>query len=609
MIALTRITLKCIVLIFIIASTRAINLSLEAESNNDKKYTTVFRSNASGLKTIHLFKGDMLNLEYCLTSESLVQLKDIKYSNDGGSDLLRVTIDNIAVGEYTTIASRDQGKGWNKFRSLQNLTFSKVLFQGRHRISVKVIDSDSFGVEIDMVYLEIPGSTQDISTFDCEVFCFDDIHYPDDLSEQTITQAKAKIVQRSVETQCAEEDNINIPVFHDSARKFAVTASYPKYMSFSNNRMPDWRNCKTMSGPFWKFTNFNLLDSLNLHHKNAKASGNWKDGIGTLEVDFSLEGQSVGSTDSEIGTGIYLNLERLPDNINVSVTLSYIDRQGNAVYSEKVLNSTSLDAKWTTPDFTFKEGTGNKISVKVNAAPSTINTIKVTEFYMLKRDIAADTWKTIFDDGMTVIEGVDMDMWWRINESMTIMLDNGNIFGNVDYLRIYQKVPWSRYSGYAQVFVIYQDGNVRLLPMTPHGLDWVPFGSSVLLGQSDPHLNRPSAPISHINVDPAKLSLKIFYKDGGVMSVEIKPKITQTVLMITDAEYKKNLKLYPFFTFRSMWVADGNADVDHVTVDGAVTKRILSGWEELFGTFVGFYRKCISKHNTLSPDISLKIID
>ena len=600
--------LKIIILIFIIAKTQAIGISLEAESHTDKKYMEVFRSSASGEKTIHLYKGDRLNLEYCLTSESLVQLKDIKYSNDGGSEMLTVSMDNDPVGKYHTIATYDGGKGWNKFRSLHNMTFSKVLYQGRHRVSIIVVDSDSFGVEIDMVYLEVPGSGQDVSSFHCNVFCFDGISYPDDLKEQTITQAKAKIVQRSVETQCAEEDNINIPVFHDSARKFAVTASYPKYMSFSNNRIPDWRNCRTLMASFWKFTNFNLLDNVDLKDKTAKVTSNWVDGMGMLEVDFSLEGQSTGSTDSEIGTDIHLKLEWLPENFNLPVSLSYTDRQDNVIQTEIELNSSSLNAKWTTPDFTFREGTDNKLVVKIMALPSMSKTIKVTEFYMFKRDIAPDKWTTIFDDGMTVIEGVDMDMWWRINETMTVMFDNGNIFGNIEYLRIYQKVPWS-YSGYAQVFVIYQDGNVRLLPMTPHGLDWVPFGSSVLLGQSDPHSNRPSAPISHINIDPMKLNLKIFFKDGGVMNVVIKPKITETMLMITDAEYKKDLKLYPFFTFRSMWVADGNADVDHVTVDGAVTERIMSDWKEIFGTFVGFYRKCISKHNTLSPDISLKILD
>lgn len=601
--------LKTVFLVFSIAQTMAINISLEAESHTDKKYMEVLRSSASGGKAIHLFKGDRLNLEYCLTSESFVQVKDIKYSNDGGSDRLSVTIDNELIGEFQTVASYDDGKGWNKFRSLNNITFSKLLYQGRHRISISVIDSDSFGIEIDMVYIEIPGSSQDVSSFHCRVFCFDNIQYPDDMSEQTITQAKAKIVQRSTETHCAEEDNVNIPVFHDSARKFIVTASYPKYMSFSNNRGPDWRNCQTMSGPFWKFSNFNLLDSIDLQGKTARVTGKWTNGVGIIEVEFSLEGQSTGSTDSEIGADIYLKLGWLPENTNIPVSLSYMDRHSNLIESAKMfLNSSNLNVKWTTPDFTFKEGNDNTIAVKVWTVPSTVNTIEVKELYMFKRNIDPDNWTTIFDDGMTVIEGVDMDMWWRINETMTVMLDNGNIFGNVDYLRIYQKVPWS-YSGYSQVFVIYQDGNVRLLPMTPHGLDWVPFGSSVLLGQSDPHSNRPSAPIAHINVNPMNLNLKIFYKDGGVLSVEIKPKITQTVLMITDAEYRKDLKLYPFFTFRSMWVADGNADVDHVTVDGAVTERIMSDWTELYGTFVVFYRKCISKHNTLSPDISLKIID
>ena len=58
-----------------------------------------------------------------------------------------------------------------------------------------------------------------------------------------------------------------------------------------------------------------------------------------------------------------------------------------------------------------------------------------------------------------------------------------------------------------------------------------------------------------------------------------------------------------------MWVADGNADVDHVTVDGTETRSKISCWTELTGMYVVFYRKCTSKHNTLSPDIILNIIE
>ena len=59
---------------------------------------------------------------------------------------------------------------------------------------------------------------------------------------------------------------------------------------------------------------------------------------------------------------------------------------------------------------------------------------------------------------------------------------------------------------------------MRLLPVTPHGLNWIPFGSSVLLGQTDPHSSRPSAPIANVSINPTTLSMTLIYIDGGTMS-------------------------------------------------------------------------------------------
>ena len=595
--------------ILCISTVQAVQFALEAEHQSETKYMEVSRSNASSGKAVHLFKGDKIHLEFCLSKETLFQIKDVKYSNDGGDDIISVAVDNEPVRMFQTISVYDGGRGWNKYRSSGPWNYSAILSEGRHRISVSVLGSDSFGVEIDMLYIEMPDSNQDMSSFLCSVFCFDNIHYADDMSHQTITQAKAKIVQKSVKTNCAEEDNVNVPVFHEGARKFVVTASYPKYMSFSNNRGADWRNCQ-MSGPFWKFENFSLMKTLNLKSGTAEVASKWNGDKMRMDVEFSLEGPSTGSTDSEIGADIFFNFDWLPANADVTISLSYLDRYSH--WSQAIpqqLNISSLRAEWRTPDFTFREGSGNRLRLEIRASMLQVRQVlKVKEFYMFKRHIEYDKSVQVFSDGMTIIEAVDMDMWWRINETMTLILDNGKIFGNVDYFRVYQRVPWS-YNGFSQVFVMYQDGNVRLLPVTPHGLDWVPFGSSVLLGQTDPHSSRPSAPIAHVNINPANLNMKIFYKDGGIISLQINPTSRETKLVVSDAEYTQDLKLYPFFTFRSMWVANGNSDVDHVSVDGAVTKRILSGWKELSGTFVVFYRKCISQHNTLSPDISLKIID
>ena len=600
-----RFLLEVLLLFTLKTGLNGINVVLEAERQTENKYTTTGRSNASDQKAVHLYQGDKMYLEYCLTKNTLVQLKTIRYSNDGESDTLNVGIDSESVGTFETIPNFGGGQGWNMFQSFNLWNVTKFQSQGRHRIAIHVVKADKFGVEVDVVNIQLPQGNQDSFSFQCNLFCFDDIRYADEMKHKTVTRAKARVIQNSVTTLCAEEDNVNIPVFHESARQFVITATTPKYVSFLNNRAPDWRNCQ-MAGPFWKFKEFYLFDNFDKLYDSARMIGKWSDkGVWELNVEFSLEGQSTGSTDSEIGTIIHLILDGISGNNKIAVSLSYLDRYSR--WSEpvtKTISSRNLNIYWETPDFTFKEGSGNKLRLQFQF--SALN-IQVRAFHMRKRYIRDDKSTEIFNDGMTIIEGVDYDMWWRINETMTVMIDNKNLYGNVDYLRIYQRSPWT-HNGFSQVFVIYQDGNIRLLPMTPHGLDWVPFGSSVLLGQTDLHSKRPSAPISHINIDAAKLYMTIFFKDGGFISLQIKTTNKQTQLILSGAKYVKDMRTHPFLTFRSMWVADGNADVDHVTVDGTLTERIISDWTELTGTFVAFYRKCISTHNTLSPDITLNII-
>jgi hypothetical protein len=56
--------------------------------------------------------------------------------------------------------------------------------------------------------------------------------------------------------------------------------------------------------------------------------------------------------------------------------------------------------------------------------------------------------------------------------------------------------------------------------------------------------------------------------------------------------------------FRSMWVEDGNSDVDSVET-AAGTEAILTGWSELQASAWFFHRQVVSTHNTSAPDVRI----
>ena len=159
---------------------------------------------------------------------------------------------------------------------------------------------------------------------------------------------------------------------------------------------------------------------------------------------------------------------------------------------------------------------------------------------------------------------------------------------------------------------MYQDGNVRLLPLPPPGVDWIPFGSSVIVGHSDPADLRPSAPITSVTFYPSTLRLHVRYHDGGSARLALSSSQTVTELVVSDIRNGGGgrgdaWRRLPFATLRSMYIEDGNSDCDSVLVDGKSYRPIMGQWGSLLGKSFFFFRRCESSHLTLSPDLRIDI--
>ena len=600
-----------VLLIVGLVCVNAADYSIEAEDMLSYGGKIIERPSVSGNKSVLLMPGDAIKFEICLMTENSIQLNSIMYSNDGMSDNIRVTIDDVEMATFDTVMLMDNGNGWSLFRSPLGPFPVANLSEGRHLLSVAVTRGDSYGVEIDAITIRLAKS-QPQSLHSCNVYCFDDIEYHTDI--QTAHKVSpARAVQKSHVTSCAEVDNVNIPVFHDTAKKFTITASFPKYVTFMNNKLADWTNC-VFNRPYWDFYGVRLSPGRRFVDRAATLDAEVYNltgvdnlgRIGSLDLSFSLQGQSDGSVDSEIGTLIIL--KEIQYNGTLTVKFQYYNRYDNWVgVQTQTFTNFIKEIVFETPDYGFREGSGNMIKIELFSNQPHASTFTMEKLNMMRRWQKGDASHTLYEDSNTIIEAVDVDFWWRINETMTItLLNSGKTFDHADYFRIYRRIPWSD-DGWSQVYVMYQDGNIRLLTKTPHGLDWIPFGSSVIVGQTDPTESRPVAPIVHVDIDPIRLHLSIFYKDGGVLEMNLVSNIRDTRLEITHTAFARNMQTHPFFTLRSMYVSDGDSDVDHVSADGTNVNRVLSTWDTLYGTFFAFYRQCISKHNTLSPDITLHV--
>jgi len=213
-------------------------------------------------------------------------------------------------------------------------------------------------------------------------------------------------------------------------------------------------------------------------------------------------------------------------------------------------------------------------------------------------------WK-LFDDGTTVVVAVRLEHWWR-PDGMTFSVDGGAPVEDVHYVRIHRRIEGT--SEYPEFFVLYMDGNLRLIPQPPVGRPFVCYGSSVLVGPAAEG-PRPVAEIISARYLSATRTLELSYAEGGSATLELS-EVNRTRALVT-ARVAYPVEEHPFATLRSMYVADGNADVDHIRfVDesGSEQTQPILGFTEATGRDWLLRRLTRSAHNTSAPDLALRAL-
>ena len=209
----------------------------------------------------------------------------------------------------------------------------------------------------------------------------------------------------------------------------------------------------------------------------------------------------------------------------------------------------------------------------------------------------------IYDDKNVIIETVIETPWWRQGHGMNVSIKGDIPNHNVTYLRIYKLINETD-GDYPQVFVLYEDGNARIIPQPPIGMKKVTFGSSVILGATEKQ-ERHFVDIDLVDVDPKNLSMDILYKDKTRSHVELQVNRAQNTVEVSKITY--DTSSHPFARFRSMWVKDGNADIDHIRTQDEVFP-IIGTPTKLNGTWWQFFKTVPSIHNTYCPDIKIEVV-
>ncbi|XP_052785706.1 serine-rich adhesin for platelets-like [Mya arenaria] len=134
-----------------------------------------WRSGASNLASLHMFKGDIIAVNLCLPEATSVTIHDLIYSNDGESDRLEVFLDNVNTGIVNTEAnSGGFGRFWDNFKSSGQVALSQKLSPGNHTLAISVTEGDCYGSEFDA--LEISLS---VNVSEQQLWCYSELQYAD----------------------------------------------------------------------------------------------------------------------------------------------------------------------------------------------------------------------------------------------------------------------------------------------------------------------------------------------------------------------------------------------------------------------------------------------
>ncbi|OGR05193.1 MAG: hypothetical protein A2511_04325 [Deltaproteobacteria bacterium RIFOXYD12_FULL_50_9] len=208
----------------------------------------------------------------------------------------------------------------------------------------------------------------------------------------------------------------------------------------------------------------------------------------------------------------------------------------------------------------------------------------------------------LYDDHVTVVTAVRLASWWRPT-GMSFSVDTGTQYSDIHYIAVSQKITGE--NSWPQYLVLYMDGNMRLIPQPPAGVNSVCFGSSVIIGPTVEGV-RPLAEIDLAHYDSGSKTITVTYKAGSSAVLSIGEVDRDHARVNVSGSYLSDT--IPFAVLRSMYVAAGNADVDHVQwIDS-----LNSSHDDPVMNFISgessdwlFHRQTRSQHNTSSPDIKI----
>ncbi len=120
-------------------------VQLEAEDGSTTG-TQMDRSAASGTISVLLHKDDYVGYSFVTSSENVMSVQNVVYSNDGIGDQIRVSLNAThIIGSFTTDAGTGNGGLWNVFLNSGPVGTETSISPGEYEITLEAASADDTG--------------------------------------------------------------------------------------------------------------------------------------------------------------------------------------------------------------------------------------------------------------------------------------------------------------------------------------------------------------------------------------------------------------------------------------------------------------------------------
>lgn len=569
----------------------------------------------------HLYENEEIRVSFCLNQSTIIEVKNITYSNDGARKTISIEQDSVELGRFHTHSDSDWGRLWDKPFKSGFIGQSRMLKPGKHELKLKVVKSyDCYGFEpwSMQVTLFIPFDTTKLWCGSEYLLVPKDASCRNSQSKVDITTTSTtppttttlpptfvNVKQLSYNTKCLDKKNVKIQFTTQNIDGTSILIRQNDWQSTAKQSQNE-KNAmegKMCDSDIWQLGN---IDSDNREFSPLYPGKSLTIDISDLpnqEKKFPMKILPFATTDIIINFDIPSNLKIEHGSAYFALGLVNLTKPadiGLRYYDDTVNDFSEMHVITFTPEYQVMGwnvpnlGTMHNRSATIHLHFQSEANVIMFDFLKVqytKRDERKIN-TLIARKGHWKIRGLRFDS----SVGMKVIVNDTNKSSYVeDAVLMYQVSAFSRYQTVLRIkkdgtFYPYKSFRIKIDESQRTFVDTTGFAFNMNVNTSS---RSHSAWIRSLHIDTSTNVITSVYEDGSVLRLRLVATSIDTKLQIVSYAgnaVQKKINDAQNIVFTSTYVSDYFAAVNTLTTKGR-SRNVLSKLGDFSGEYTYTFKK------------------